>query len=210
MNPIIEKLTKLKIIPVIKIENSNATVPLGEALIKGDLPAAEITYRTDAAENVIKIVRKEFPDILLGAGTILTIDQVKSAMNAGAQFLVSPGFNPRIVDYCMENNITIIPGINTPSEIEQALERGLRYLKFFPAEASGGLLYLNAIAAPYINVKFMPTGGINLNNLKEYLANKYVFACGGSWMVKTTLISEGRFEEIERLVRQAVEMVEGL
>ncbi len=114
MNPIIEKLAKLKIIPVIKIENSNAAVPLGEALIKGDLPAAEITYRTDAAENVIKIVRKKFPDILLGAGTILTIDQVKSAINAGAQFLVSPGFNPRIVDYCIENNITIIPGINTP------------------------------------------------------------------------------------------------
>jgi 2-dehydro-3-deoxyphosphogluconate aldolase/(4S)-4-hydroxy-2-oxoglutarate aldolase len=210
MNPVFEKLTKFRIIPVIEIKNSKDSVTLGEALIKGGLPVAEITYRTAAAEKSIKALKTKLPEIYIGAGTVLTIDQVKSAIDSGARFLVSPGFNPRIVDFCLDNNITIIPGINTPSDIEQALERGLKHLKFFPAVASGGLIYMNAIAAPFVDVKFMPTGGINQNNVKEYLENKHVFACGGSWMTKTPLISEGRFEEIESLVRQAVEMVEGL
>ena len=208
MNNILERIGKLGIIPVVKIEKAKDALSLGRALINGDLPIAEITFRTSAAEESIKSLTKELP-LLVGAGTILTIEQTKKAVSAGAQFIVSPGFNPRVVDYCIENNIPITPGINNPTQIEMALERGIEVVKFFPAEASGGLPLLASMSAPYSGIKFIPTGGINLNNLTSYLSNKKVHACGGSWMVKADLISSGNFNEITRLTKEAVAIMLG-
>ena len=209
MNKILEKIGELGIVPVVKIEKAEDALPLGRALINGDLPIAEITFRTSAAEESIKTLTKELPDLLIGAGTVLTIEQVKRAVSAGAQFIVSPGFNPKVVDYCVENNILIIPGLNNPTQIEMALERGIEVVKFFPAEASGGLLLLESMSAPYSGIKFIPTGGINLNNLTSYLSNQKVHACGGSWMVKDNLISSGNFNEITRLTQEAVSIMLG-
>ena len=209
MNKILEKIGELGIVPVVKIEKAEDALPLGRALINGDLPIAEITFRTSAAEESIKTLTKELPDLLIGAGTVLTIEQVKRAVSAGAQFIVSPGFNPKVVDYCVENNILIIPGLNNPTQIEMALERGIEVVKFFPAEASGGLPLLESMSAPYSGIKFIPTGGINLNNLTSYLSNQKVHACGGSWMVKDNLISSGNFNEITRLTQEAVSIMLG-
>ena len=204
MNEVLERIGELGIVSVVKIEKADDALPLGRALIDGNLPIAEITFRTSAAEKSIKILAKELPELLVGAGTVLTIEQVKKAVSAGAEFIVSPGFNPRVVDYCIENNILVTPGINNPTQIEMALERGIEVVKFFPAEASGGLPLLKAMSAPYTNIKFIPTGGINQNNLCSYLSNNKVLACGGSWMVKADLISSGNFAEITRLTREAV------
>jgi len=209
LNKILEKIGELGIVPVVKIEKAEDALPLGRALINGDLPIAEITFRTSAAEESIKTLTKELPDLLIGAGTVLTIEQVKRAVSAGAQFIVSPGFNPKVVDYCVENNILIIPGLNNPTQIEMALERGIEVVKFFPAEASGGLPLLESMSAPYSGIKFIPTGGINLNNLTSYLSNQKVHACGGSWMVKDNLISSGNFNEITRLTQEAVSIMLG-
>jgi len=209
MNKILEKIGELGIVPVVKIEKAEDALPLGKALIDGDLPIAEITFRTSAAEESIKILAGELPNLLVGAGTVLTVEQVKKAVSAGAQFIVSPGFNPKVVDYCMENRIPITPGINNPTQIEMALERGIEVVKFFPAEASGGLPLLESMSAPYSGIKFIPTGGINLNNLTSYLSNKKVHACGGSWMVKDSLISSGNFNEITRLTKEAVSIMLG-
>ena len=204
MKEIFEKIGELGLVPVVKIEQAGQALSLGRALIDGDLPVAEITFRTEAAEEAINTLSRELPELLVGAGTVLTVDQVEKAAAAGAKFIVSPGFNPRVVDYCVENNIPVTPGINSPSQVEMALERGLEVVKFFPAEASGGLPLLKAMSAPYGNMKFIPTGGINQDNLNVYLAFDRVHACGGSWMVKAELISSGRFEEITRLTRKAV------
>ena len=209
MYKILERIGKLGIVPVVKIENAKDAYKLGKALIDGGLPIAEITFRTSAAEESIKSLTKELPTLLVGAGTILTIEQTKKAVSAGAQFIVSPGFNPKVVDYCIENNIPITPGINNPTQIEMALERGIEVVKFFPAEASGGLPLLASMSAPYSGIKFIPTGGINLNNLTSYLSNKKVHACGGSWMVKDNLISSGNFNEITRLTKEAVAIMLG-
>ncbi len=209
MNEILKKIGELGIIPVVKIEKAEDALPLGKALIDGDLPIAEITFRTSAAEESIKTLTGELPELLVGAGTVLTIEQAKSAVSAGAKFIVSPGFNPRVVDYCIENSIPVTPGINNPTQIEMALMRGIEVVKYFPAEASGGLALLKSMSAPYAGIKFIPTGGINLNNLTSYLANKKVHACGGSWMVKPELISSGNFDEITRLTREAVSTVLG-
>ena len=209
MNKILKKIGALGIIPVVKIEKAEDALPLGRALMDGNLPIAEITFRTSAAEESIKILTKELPTLLVGAGTVLTVEQAKRAVSAGAQFIVSPGFNPRVVDYCIENSITITPGVNNPTQIEMALERGIEVVKYFPAEASGGLLLLESMSAPYSGIKFIPTGGINLNNLTSYLSNKKVHTCGGSWMVKDNLISSGNFNEITRLTREAVSTMLG-
>ncbi|MBA7498436.1 hypothetical protein ES704_01173 [subsurface metagenome] len=209
MNKILEKIGELGIVPVVKIEKAKYALSLGRALIDGDLPIAEITFRTSAAEESIKSLTKELPTLLVGAGTVLTIEQVKKAVSAGAKFIVSPGFNPKVVDYCIENNIPIIPGINNPTQIEMALERGIEVVKFFPAEASGGLPLLKSMLAPYTNIKFIPTGGINLDNLCNYLSHPKVHACGGSWMVKADLISSGNFAEITRLTREAISTMLG-
>lgn len=209
MNETLEKIGDLGIVPVVKIEKAEDALPLGEALIYGDLPIAEITFRTSAAEESIKTLTREFPNLLVGAGTVLTIEQVKKAVSAGAKFIVSPGFNPRVVDYCIENNIPVTPGINNPTQIEMAIERGIEVVKFFPAEASGGLPLLKSMSAPYIGIKFIPTGGINQNNLCSYLSDNKVLACGGSWMVKSDLISSGNFTEITRLAKEAVSIMLG-
>ncbi|TET08555.1 MAG: bifunctional 4-hydroxy-2-oxoglutarate aldolase/2-dehydro-3-deoxy-phosphogluconate aldolase [Candidatus Atribacteria bacterium] len=209
MNEILEKIGELGIIPVVKIKKAEDALPLGRALIDGDLPIAEITFRTSAAEESIKTLNRELPTLLVGAGTVLTIEQVKKAVSAGAKFIVSPGFNPRVVDYCLKNNIPVTPGINNPTQIEMALERRIEVVKYFPAEASGGLPLLKSMSAPYTGIKFIPTGGINLNNLTSYLSNKKVHACGGSWMVKPELISPGNFEEITRLTKEAVSIMLG-
>jgi 2-dehydro-3-deoxyphosphogluconate aldolase/(4S)-4-hydroxy-2-oxoglutarate aldolase len=209
VNKILQKIGELGIVPVVKIEKAEDALPLGKALIDGDLPIAEITFRTSAAEESIKILTGKLPTLLVGAGTVLTIEQVKEAVSAGAKFIVSPGFNPKVVDYCIENSIPVTPGINNPTQIEMALERGIEVVKFFPAEASGGLPLLTSMSAPYSGIKFVPTGGINLNNLNSYLSNKKVHACGGSWMVKDNLISSGNFDEITRLTQEAVSTMLG-
>ena len=209
MNKILEKIGELGIVPVVKIEKAEDALPLGRALIDGDLPIAEITFRTSAAEESIKTLTRELPNLLVGAGTVLTIEQVKKAVSAGAKFIVSPGFNPKVVDYCLENNIPVTPGINNPTQIEMALERGIEVVKFFPAEASGGLPLLKSMSAPYTGIKFIPTGGINQNNLCSYLSDNKVLACGGSWMVKADLISSGNFNEITRLTKETVSTMLG-
>jgi len=209
MNETLKKIGELGIVPVVKIEKAENALPLGRALIDGDLSIAEITFRTFAAEESIKILSKELPDLLVGAGTVLTVEQAKKAVAAGAKFIVSPGFNPRVVDYCIENDIPVTPGINNPTQIEMALERGIKVVKFFPAEASGGLSLLKSMSAPYNGIKFIPTGGINQNNLCSYLSNNKVLACGGSWIVKADLISSGNFTEITRLAKESISKMLG-
>ncbi len=207
MDDVFAKIKETKLVPVVKINDAKDAIPLGKALVAGRLPVAEITFRTDAAEESIRKLAAELPGLLVGAGTVLTTDQVDRAMDAGARFIVSPGFNPRIVDYCIAKKIPVIPGINSPSQVEMGIERGLTILKFFPAEASGGIQMLKALAGPYIGVKYIPTGGISADNLAAYLKLPCVFACGGSWMVKDELISSGQFDEITRLTAEAVRRV---
>ncbi len=207
MNEVLNKLHELGIVPVVVIDDAKDAVPLAKALIEGGLPCAEVTFRTAAAADAIKAIADNFPDMLVGAGTVLSIDQVDRAVAAGAKFIVSPGTNPRVVKYCVEKNIPITPGTCNPSDVEQALECGVNIVKFFPAEPAGGLKYIKAIAAPYVDVKFMPTGGINASNVRDYLAYNKIWACGGSWMVKGDLIKAGEFEKIKELTAEAVQIV---
>jgi 2-dehydro-3-deoxyphosphogluconate aldolase/(4S)-4-hydroxy-2-oxoglutarate aldolase len=207
VSQVLEKLGELALVPVVKIEDAQDSIGLGKALLKGGLPCAEITFRTEAAEAAIKSIASTLPEMLVGAGTVLTVDQAKRATEAGAQFIVAPGFNPRVVDWCLENNVAITPGVATPTEIEMALDKGLDVLKFFPAEAIGGIATLKAIAAPYYGIKFIPTGGIDAVNLADYLALPMVHACGGSWIVKANLISNRDFSEITNLTQEAMSIV---
>lgn len=209
MNPIIEEIGKIGIVPVIALDDAKYAKPLAEALCKGGLPCAEVTFRTDAAEESIRIIAKEFPDMLVGAGTVLTTEQVDRAAEAGAKFIVSPGLNPKVVSYCLEKDIPVLPGTSNPSDVEAAIELGLEVVKFFPAEQAGGIKMIKAMSAPYTKMKFMPTGGINADNLKSYLDFEKIVACGGSWMVKKDLVSAGRFDEIEALTREAVSKMLG-
>ena len=203
MHAVLEELKKIGIIPVIKIDDAEKAVPLAKALIAGGIPCAEVTFRTAQGEEAMRRINKEVPDILLGAGTVLTTEQVDKAMAAGAKFIVSPGFNPKVVAYCAQKGIPITPGCSNPSDIEQALEMGLEVVKFFPAEQSGGLEYIKAVSAPYPSVQFIPTGGINAQNIVKYLAFEKIVACGGSWMVSSELISAGDFGKITALCREA-------
>ncbi len=207
MDKITEQLSLTRIIPVVVLHDTTEAKPLAQALCNGGLPCAEITFRTEVAADCIRIMSKEFPDMLIGAGTVLTPAHADLAMKAGAKFIVSPGFNPAVVKHCIKKKYPIFPGINNPSDIEAALTFGLTLLKFFPAEASGGLEMIKALSAPYPQVRFMPTGGINLSNLHTYLANDRVTACGGTWMVKEDLIKDGKFDEIQRLTEEAVRTV---
>ena len=207
MNDVLKKIGEIGIVPVVVLNDAKDAKPLGEALMKGGLPCAEVTFRTEAAEESIKIMSEAFPEMLVGAGTVLTTEQVDRAVAAGAKFIVSPGINPKVVEYCVNKNIPICPGTCTPSNVETALEFGLDAVKFFPAEPSGGLKFIKAIAAPYTGVKFMPTGGISAENVKEYLKYDRILACGGSWMVKSDLIKQGDFAEIERLTKEAADIV---
>lgn len=207
MSNVSEKIQKMGVVPVVVLNDAKDAAPLAKALCEGGLPCAEVTFRTEAAEESIRIMATEYPEMLVGAGTVLTIDQVDRAVAAGAKFIVSPGFDPEIVDYCLSKDIPVFPGCITPSEVAQAVKRGLKVLKFFPAEQFGGVSTIKALAAPYVGVKFMPTGGVNAKNLESYLACDKIVACGGSWMVKGSLVEEGKFDEIETLVKEAVELV---
>jgi len=204
---VIKKMEKVKIIPVAVIEDSENAIPLGKALLDAGLPVVEVTFRTEAAAESISRLRKKFPDMLVGAGTVLKIEQVKAAVDAGSEFIVTPGFNPTVVDYCVENKIPIVPGLNAPSFIEWGLERGLNHFKFYPADISGGLRMLQLLSGPYPSVKFMPTGGVNNQTLIEYLKLDNVFACGGSWIVKKNLINNKNFNEITKRTKEAVSLV---
>ncbi|EGQ7706589.1 bifunctional 4-hydroxy-2-oxoglutarate aldolase/2-dehydro-3-deoxy-phosphogluconate aldolase [Vibrio cholerae] len=195
-----QRLRAIKIVPVIAINDIAHALPLAKVLVENGLPCAEVTFRTEAAAESIRIMREAYPDLLIGAGTVLTTAQVDEAIAAGADFIVSPGLNPTTVKYCQQRNIAIIPGVNNPSLVEQAMEMGLRTLKFFPAEPSGGIAMLKALSAVY-PVSFMPTGGINPNNAQEYLALKSVVACGGTWMVPTDLMDKGDWDTLAELVR---------
>jgi 2-dehydro-3-deoxyphosphogluconate aldolase/(4S)-4-hydroxy-2-oxoglutarate aldolase len=203
----IETLGELGIVPVVAIEDAKDALPLGRALVDGGLPCAEITFRTTAAADAISVISQNLPQVLLGAGTILSVEQVSQAVKAGAKFIVSPGFDPFVVDWCIEHQIPVMPGVATPTEISMALNRELNVLKFFPAEVAGGVNALKAISGPFVGVKFVPTGGINPENLPDYLGLPAVHACGGSWLVKRKLISAGKFDEITRLTREAVGIV---
>ncbi len=207
MTDLLEKLGQLGVVPVVKIERAEDAVALGRALLAGGLPCAEITFRTAAAEEAIRRISSSLPEIIVGAGTVLTVDQANKAVSAGARFIVAPGFNQKVVDWCLQNEIPVTPGVMTPTEIDMALDRGLNILKFFPAEAIGGIAMLKAISAPYGGVKFIPTGGINRNNLADYLALPSVHCCGGSWLVRANLISAGKFDEITKLTRDAMSVV---
>lgn len=209
MNEVLEKIGKIGIVPVIKIEDTAKAVPLAKALCAGGLPVAEVTFRTEQAQEAIRLIAQAVPEMLVGAGTVLTTEQVDRAVEAGAQFIVSPGLNPKVVAYCIKKGVPITPGCSNPSDIEQALELGLEVVKFFPAEAAGGLPMIKAMAAPYTKVRFIPTGGISAKNLNEYLSFKKILACGGSWMVKEDLINTGDFETITALTREAVSTMLG-
>ena len=202
-----EKIHAMKIVPVVKLNDAKDAVPLAKALVEGGIPCAEVTFRTDAAAESIRNMLEAYPDMLVGAGTVLTTAQVDAAIEAGAKFIVSPGLNPKTVKYCQEKNIPILPGVATASEIEQALELGLDVVKFFPAEVNGGLPAIKALSAPYYMMQFMPTGGVNPQNVKEYLSFDKVLACGGTWMVKDALINAGEFDRIREMTKEAIELV---
>ena len=207
MNEVLKKIGEIGIIPVVVLDDTKDAEPLAKALIEGGLPCAEVTFRTAAAEEVIRKMATAYPDLFVGAGTVLTVEQVNRAVDAGAKFIVSPGLNPEVVKYCVQRGIPVCPGTCTPSEVEQALALGLDAVKFIPAEPAGGLGFIKAMAAPYTGVKFMPTGGISAKNVREYLAYDRILACGGSWMVKKDLVQAGDFEKITELVREAADIV---
>lgn len=210
MKELAEKFQKFGVVPVVVLEDTKDAAPLAKALVEGGLPCAEVTFRTEAAEASIRLMAEQYPEMLIGAGTVLTKEQVDAAVNAGAKFIVSPGFDPEIVDYCLEKEIPVLPGCISPSEVAQAVKRGLNIVKFFPAEAAGGLAMIKAMAAPYTGLKFMPTGGINANNLKEYLSCDKILCCGGSWMVKGDLVKAGEFDKIREMTKEARQLVDAI
>lgn len=210
MKTLEERFYDYAVVPVVVLNDADDAVPLADALIKGGLPCAEVTFRTDAAEESIRRICESFPDMLVGAGTVLTTKQVERAYKAGAKFIVSPGFDSEIIDYCISIGLPVLPGCITPSEIAQAVKRGLKVVKFFPAEQSGGVAMIKAMAAPYSMVKFMPTGGISTKNLADYLSCDKILCCGGSWMVKEDLIKSGSFDKITDMTREATALASSI
>lgn len=210
MNQILEQLGTYGIVPVVVLQDAAKAEPLAEALCKGGLACAEVTFRTDAAEESIRIMSEKFPEMLVGAGTVLTTEQADRAVKAGAKFIVSPGLNPEVVKWCQAHEVPVIPGIVTPTEMAQAIGLGLTMVKFFPAEPAGGLPMIKAMAAPYVGLKFMPTGGINAKNLEEYLSCDKIICCGGSWMVKGELVKAGEFDKIRELTAEARKLVDSI
>ncbi|MBE1277404.1 bifunctional 4-hydroxy-2-oxoglutarate aldolase/2-dehydro-3-deoxy-phosphogluconate aldolase [Enterovibrio baiacu] len=200
MKTIEQRLKEIQIVPVIAINDVAHALPLAKVLVENNLPCAEVTFRTEAAAESIRIMRDAYPELLIGAGTVLTTEQVDIAIDAGVDFIVSPGFNPTTVKYCQQRNMPIVPGVNNPSLVEQAMEMGLKTLKFFPAEPSGGVNMLKALSAVY-PVSFMPTGGVSPANVDQYLALKSVVACGGTWMVPTDMMDNGDWDGIAALVK---------
>ena len=209
MNNILEQIYNIGIVPVVIINNSDNAVPLAKALVRGGIPTAEVTFRTSAAKEAIAQITKEVPEILVGAGTVTSVEMAKEAIRAGAKYIVSPGLNPKVVTYCIEQNIPILPGVATPTELEAAMALGLTTMKFFPAEQIGGKNMLASLSSPYKQIKFIPTGGININNLNQYLDLPNVLACGGSWMCPASLIDAQKFDEIAILCHQAVLSMHG-
>lgn len=209
MNKVVEELGKIGIVPVIALDDAKDAEPLAKALIEGGLPCAEVTFRTEAAEESIKIMSEKYPELIVGAGTVLTPEQADRAMAAGSKFIVSPGLNPKVVKHCLDKGYPIVPGTSNPSDVETAIELGLDTVKFFPAEAAGGLKMIKSMAAPYTKMHFMPTGGINADNLKSYLDFNKIVCCGGSWMVKKDMVTAGDFEGIKNLTKQAVDTMLG-
>lgn len=203
---IIEKLRQLKVVPVIAVEQAEDILPLVKTLSENGLPVAEITFRSAAAEEAIRLVRQHYPEVLIAAGTILTAEQVVKAKNAGADFVVTPGLNPTIVKLCQDLDFPITPGVNNPMSIEAALALGIEAVKFFPAEASGGVKMIKALLGPYGNLQIMPTGGISPSNIKEYLAIPNIVACGGSWFVEKSLIQTKNWDEIGKLVKEVIQL----
>lgn len=204
---VIQRFQEIGIIPVVVMDRAEDAKDLGRALLSGGLPAAEVTFRTEAAADAIRNMSEEYPELLVGAGTVLNTEQAERAADAGAKFVVSPGLNPAVVRWCLEHDVPVVPGTQTPTDMNEAVNLGLSVVKFFPAEAAGGLPMIKAVAAAYTGLSFMPTGGLNEKNVREYLRFDRIIACGGSWMVKKELITGGRFEEIERLAKEAVEIV---
>ena len=207
MSTMADKFEELGVIPVVVLNDVKDALPLAKALYEGGLPCAEVTFRTAAAEESIRLMTEKFPEMLVGAGTVLTTEQVDAAVKAGAKFIVSPGFDPEIVDYCLKKEIPVLPGCISPSEVAQAVKRGLKTVKFFPAEQAGGVAMIKAMAAPYTGIKFMPTGGINAKNLEDYLSFDKIVCCGGSWMVKGDMIKAGEFDKIKDMTAEAVSLV---
>lgn len=210
MNKTLEKLGQFGVVPVVVLDDAKDAAPLAKALCEGGLACAEVTFRTDAAAESIRIMTETCPEMVVGAGTVLTTEQVDRAIAAGAKFIVTPGLDPEIVTYGIERGIPVTPGVVSPSELAQAYKLGLRLVKFFPAEPSGGLPMIKALAAPYNMMQFMPTGGISAATLPDYLRYEKIFACGGSWMVKSDLIKSGNFERITALTKEAVELVHSI
>lgn len=208
MADLMKLVEEKRVVPVVKLDRVEDAAPLAEALVKGGLPIAEVTFRTDAAEESIRIMAEKYPEMLVGAGTVTNVEQAEKAVAAGAKFIVTPGFSHAVTKYAVEHNVPIFPGICTPTELMMAMEYGLTIVKFFPAEQYGGLKTINALAAPFTKMKFMPTGGVGPKNLKEYLANPKIVACGGSWMVKDDLVKNGKFDEIAQLCAEAVALAQ--
>ena len=204
---VLKRFHEIGIIPVVVLDDAKDAERLGQALVAGGLPAAEVTFRTAAAEESIRIMAEKFPELLVGAGTVLNVEQAETAVKAGAKFIVSPGFHKEVVLWCKKHEVPVVPGTQTATDMNEAVNLGLSVVKFFPAEPAGGLTMIKALAAPYTGLDFMPTGGINEKNVRDYLSYDRIIACGGSWMVKKELIGEGRFDEVERLVKEAAELV---
>ena len=204
---VFDRFHAIGIVPVVVLDDAKDASPLGRVLCEGGLPCAEVTFRTSAAAEAIATMSREFPDMLVGAGTVLTTEQVDRAISAGAKFIVSPGFDPDVVKYCIEKNIPVTPGTQTASEMLGAMKLGLKVVKFFPAENSGGLASIKAVAAALTELRFMPTGGINAKNVRDYLAYDRIVACGGSWMVKKDLVKAGKWDELKDLVKEAANIV---
>lgn len=207
MSEVLSKIEQVGIVPVVKLNDVNKALPLCEALIKGGINVAEITFRTECAEDVIKKISSNCPDMIVGAGTVINVEQAERAINAGASFIVSPGLSVDLVRYCKQRNVAVIPGCITPSEIMQAINEGLEVVKFFPAKEFGGLATMKALSAPFAKIRFMPTGGVSLDNLKEFISAKFIVACGGTYMVKENLINEENYEEITRLSKLSIDII---
>lgn len=209
MKEVSQRIYELGIVPVVKLERPQDALPLGEALCRGGLPVAEVTFRTEAAEESIRTLAQKLPELLVGAGTVHSAAQAETALNAGARFIVTPGFNEKVVRLCRDRDVPVYPGCSGAGDLERALDLGLDEVKFFPAEASGGLKTLKSLFAPYQGMRFMPTGGITTENMNDYLRCPQILAVGGSWMVKESLIAAGNFAEVERQTREAVETMHG-
>ncbi len=207
MTDLIDALGRIGLVPVVKVENTQQALGMASALLEAGLPCAEITFRTPAAEDCIRTIARDYPQIIIGAGTVLTAEQAERAVRAGARYIVSPGFDGHVVDWCLARHVPVMPGVATPTEILMALDKGISLLKFFPAEALGGVRMLEALAAVFGGVRFVPTGGVTATNLPDYLKLPSVFAVGGSWLVSGKLLAAGAFEEVTRLAREAVEIV---